>query len=145
RGKLDRTDVETDHVGERPISEYQRLLKQCDFTTLKYTGISFTLPFIYRRIICRRPARFKWLHDALEPLARAFPSLAMLTIFVCQKGIEPRYGAKVSALKRRQVARLSGHPQAFSISTHLTARERLLLLDLGRNLSGKNPVIVEIG
>src|SRR6266498_5010735 len=114
RGKLDRTDAETDHVGERPLVEYQRLLKQCDFTAQKSTGISFTVPFVYRRIICRRPATFKWLHDALEPLARAFPSLAMLAIFVCHKGSEPRKGAKVSAIDRMQVARLGGHTQAFS-------------------------------
>jgi SAM-dependent methyltransferase len=86
KGKLDRTDVETNHVGERPIFENERLLKQSDFRAVKCSGISFTLPFIYRRIICRSPAKFKWLHDAFEPLARAFPSLAMLTIFVCRKG-----------------------------------------------------------
>lgn len=145
KGNLDRTDIETNHVGERPLSEYQRLLSQCGFSTLKSIGVSFTIPFIYRRVICRHPAKFKWLHDALEPLARALPSLAMLTIFVCQKGSEPPRGDKISLFKRMQVARLSGHPRAFSIFTHLTARERLLLLDLSRNLSGDDPVIVEIG
>jgi glycosyltransferase involved in cell wall biosynthesis/SAM-dependent methyltransferase/predicted O-methyltransferase YrrM len=145
KGNLDRTDIETIHIGERPLSEYQRLLKQCGFSTLKYIGISFTLPFIYRRVICRRPAKFKWLHDLLEPLARAVPSLAMLTIFICQKGSEPPTGDKIPLFKRMQVARLSGQPQAFSILTHLTARERLLLLDLSRNLSEEDPVIVEIG
>jgi len=38
---------------------------------------------VYRRIICKRPAWFRWLHDLLEPLA--VPSLAMLNIFVCRK------------------------------------------------------------
>ncbi len=86
KGRLDRTDVETNHIGERPLWEYEQLLKQRGYSVLQRVGTSFTLPLIYRRIICRRPAKYRWVHDALEPLARAFPALAMVTIFVCQKG-----------------------------------------------------------
>jgi predicted O-methyltransferase YrrM len=46
--------------------------------------------------------------------------------------------------KWMQVIWLSGYPRIFSIFTHLTKQERLLLLNLSRNLSG-NPVIVEVG
>ena len=82
-GKLDRTDIETNHIGERPFLENRILLQKADFEIAKVKGITLTVPFLYRRIICRRPAWFRWLHDMLEPLA--VPSLAMLNIFVCRK------------------------------------------------------------
>jgi len=85
-GKLDRPDKETDHIGERPKGEYEELLKKTSFTLEKTIGITFTLPFVYRKVVCRNPAKFRWLHDSLEPLARLFPSLAMLAIFVCRRG-----------------------------------------------------------
>ena len=82
-GRLDRTDIETNHVGERPFLENRKLLQKADFEITKIKGITLTVPFLYRRIICRQPAWFRWLHDMLEPLA--VPSLAMLNIFVCRK------------------------------------------------------------
>lgn len=82
-GKLDRTDIETNHIGERPFLENRILLQKAGFKIDKIKGITLTVPFLYRRIICRRPAWFRWLHDILEPLAA--PSLAMLNIFVCRK------------------------------------------------------------
>ncbi|NJN67368.1 MAG: class I SAM-dependent methyltransferase [Chloroflexaceae bacterium] len=85
RGRLDRTDSEINHVGERPYWENVQLLTKSRFTIVRQTGITFTLPFIYRRVICKQPAKYRWLHDLLEPLARALPSFAMLNIFVCQK------------------------------------------------------------
>ena len=27
------------------------------------------MPFLYRRMICRHAARFRWLHDLFEPMA----------------------------------------------------------------------------
>jgi hypothetical protein len=89
RGMLDRTDVETNHVGERPLAEYEHLLASAGFLVLNRVGITLTLPCVYRRIICRHPARFRWLHDALEPLAKVLPSLAMLAVLVCKTGSEP--------------------------------------------------------
>jgi len=83
-GKLDRTDVETNHIGERPFAENRRLLHEAGFQIEEIKGVTLTVPFLYRRVICRWPARFRWLHDLLEPLA--VPSLAMLNIFVCGKG-----------------------------------------------------------
>lgn len=53
------------------------------FRIEKIEGITLTVPFLYRRVICRRPAWFRWLHDLLEPFA--MPSLAMLNIFVGRK------------------------------------------------------------
>jgi len=80
-GRLDRTDIETNHVGERPFAENRRLLQEAGFQIEEIKGVTLTVPFLYRRIICRRPARFRWLHDLLEPFALA--SLAMIDIFVC--------------------------------------------------------------
>lgn len=82
-GELDRTDVEINHVGERPFKENKLLLEKAGFKIIAVTGITLTVPFLYRRVICRWPARFRWLHDLLEPLA--MPSLAMLNIFFCRK------------------------------------------------------------
>jgi 2-polyprenyl-3-methyl-5-hydroxy-6-metoxy-1,4-benzoquinol methylase len=82
-GKLDRTDIETNHVGERPFLENLKLLQNAGFDIVTIKGITFTAPFLYRWVICQRPAWFRWLHDLLEPLA--IPSLAMINIFVCQK------------------------------------------------------------
>ena len=82
-GHLDRTDIETNHIGERPLAENRRLLQEAGFQVEQIKGVTLTVPFFYRRVICRWPARFRWLHDLLEPLA--VPSLAMLDIFVCRK------------------------------------------------------------
>jgi len=81
-GELDRSDIETNHVGERPIKENMRLLQEANFEIEKVKGITLTVPLLYRRIICRKPAKFRWLHDLLESFAT--PSLAMLNIFVCR-------------------------------------------------------------
>lgn len=82
-GQLDRTDIEVNHVGERPLKENLKLIKEADFLIDQIRGITLTVPFIYRHIICRRPSWFRWLHDLLEPVA--IPSLAMINIFVCRK------------------------------------------------------------
>jgi len=82
-GRLDRTDCEKDHIGERPFRENRTLLEDAGFRIEKIEGVTLTVPFLYRRIICRWPARLRWLHDMLEYLA--VPSLAMIDIFVCHK------------------------------------------------------------
>lgn len=81
-GQLDRTDIETNHIGERPFAENRRLLQVAGFQIEEVKGVTLTVPFLYRQIICRQPAWFRWLHDLLEPLA--VPSLAMLDIFICR-------------------------------------------------------------
>ena len=81
RGRLDRTDIETNHVAERPLWENERLIRKAGFEISDKTGITLTIPFVYRRVICRNPARFRWLHDLFEPVARRLPSLATLTVF----------------------------------------------------------------
>jgi ubiquinone/menaquinone biosynthesis C-methylase UbiE len=85
RGKLDRTDAETDHLGERPIWENQKLLEQHQFEIVQYSGLTFTLPIVYSRLIRTNPAKFRWLHDMFEPFARSFPSFAMFNYFICRK------------------------------------------------------------
>ena len=82
KGNLDRTDIETNHVGERPMKENIKLLQDAGFEIISKKGITLTVPILYRRIICRKPAWFRWLHDMFEPFA--VPSLAMLNIFVCR-------------------------------------------------------------
>lgn len=82
-GRLHRTDIEANHLGERPFSENAKLLQESGFYIVKIKGVTFTVPILYRWIICRRPSWFRWLHDLMEPLA--IPSLAMINIFVCQK------------------------------------------------------------
>lgn len=81
-GNLDRSDIETNHIGERPIKENIKLLQSAGFRIIKIKGITLTFPFVYRRIICRNPAKFRWFHNSLEPFA--IPSLAMLNIFLCE-------------------------------------------------------------
>lgn len=83
RGQLDRSDIETNHIGERPLCENRALIQQVGFQINQIKGVTLTVPYLYRRIICRCPARFRWLHDFMEPIAT--PSLAMINIFVCRK------------------------------------------------------------
>lgn len=82
-GELDRTDIEENHIGERPLKENIRLIENAGFLIDQIKGITLTVPFIYRQVVCRRPAWFRWLHDLMEPFA--IPSLAMINIFVCHK------------------------------------------------------------
>jgi SAM-dependent methyltransferase len=81
-GRLDRTDSELNHVGERPFEENALILKRNGFKIEEIKGVTLTVPWLYRSVICRNPARYRKLHEWLEPLAR--PSLAMLTFFRCR-------------------------------------------------------------
>ena len=83
RGELDRSDVETEHVGERTFGENRRQLVDAGFRVTRTTGITLTVPFLYRSVICRRPARMRWLHDLLQVVA--VPSLSMVNVFVCER------------------------------------------------------------
>lgn len=82
RGQLDRTDIEVNHPGERPLKENVNILKDAGFHILNIRGITLTLPFVYRCIICFKPAMFRWLHDALDIFA--IPHISMLNILVCE-------------------------------------------------------------
>jgi SAM-dependent methyltransferase len=81
RGRLDRTDDELNHIGERPVEENARILKDCGYKIEEIKGITLTVPWVYRNLICGNPAKYRGLHDWLEQFAR--PSLAMLTFFRC--------------------------------------------------------------
>jgi len=83
RGQLDRADNELDHPGERPVAEVERLLTAHGFTVDRRLGVTLTVPLLYRRLICRRPRKMRWLHDLLDPLARALPSLSLVVVFFC--------------------------------------------------------------
>ncbi|MGG6239888.1 class I SAM-dependent methyltransferase [Nodosilinea sp. AN01ver1] len=85
KGALDRTDHELDHPGERPYRENKALLQEAGFKINQCIGVTLTVPFLYRRLICRRAKQLRWLHDLLEPGARVLPSLAMIDFFTCQK------------------------------------------------------------
>jgi len=82
-GILDRTDTEINHIGERPFKENFRLLNAAGFGIEKIAGITMTMPFVYRRVICCWPAMFRWLHDLLDIMA--YPPLSMLNLFWCRK------------------------------------------------------------
>jgi len=84
-GQLDRADTEVEHPGERTMEEYRCLLASAGFFILRIRGITLTVPWVYRGLICRHAARLRWLHDALEPAARLIPSLALVTLFTCRK------------------------------------------------------------
>ena len=84
-GELDRTDIETNHVGERPHAENVRCLEASGFKVESCRGVTLTVPVIYRRLICRRAKKLRWLHDAFEPAARLFPQLSFLSFFICRK------------------------------------------------------------
>jgi len=83
RGRLDRTDSELNHPGERPYRENRRLFEDAGFELLEERGATLTLPFIYRHVICRWPKRLRWLHDSLQIFAS--PSLSMLTFQIWRK------------------------------------------------------------
>ncbi|MEJ2723826.1 MAG: methyltransferase domain-containing protein [Deltaproteobacteria bacterium] len=82
-GHLDRTDLDTNHIGERPYKENRHLIRTAGFQIVRTKGITLTVPLLYRGVICRRPAWFKWLHDLLDLFA--CPPLAMITLFFCRK------------------------------------------------------------
>lgn len=83
-GRLQRTDIEINHIGERPYWENHQILLENDFSIERKIGITLTIPIIYW-IITHRAAKLRWLHDLFEPLA--IPSLAMLTIFFCRSKV----------------------------------------------------------
>jgi len=82
KGILDRTASEIEHPGERPIWENIKLLKDAGFKIVAVKGITLTVPIVYRRIICKKPKRFKWLHDLLNNFA--IPSLAKYNIIISE-------------------------------------------------------------
>lgn len=144
RGMLDRTDIEINHAGERPLKEYRRLLQDGGFAITACVGITFTLPWVYRRLICRHASRLRWLHDLLESLARLLPSLSMLTVFVCRNADEEQTAAHITRRKRFKITKASGHAGIFSIYTHMTVPERVRLYKLASALPAQ-ATIVEIG
>jgi len=83
KGLLDRTDSEINHIGERPFAENRRMIENAGFIICQIKGLTLTVPVIYRRIFCRRPTWFRWLHDLFEPFA--VPSLSLINVFICQK------------------------------------------------------------
>ena len=85
RGRLDRTDSELDHPGERPLWENRRLIEEAGFRVSRVVGITLPLPFWYHRVFCRAPARWKRAHDLLEPLAMRYPTLALGNLFYARK------------------------------------------------------------
>ncbi len=80
-GRLDRTDSVVNHPGERPIRESVNMLLEAGFDIVERKGITLTVPWVHRRLICRHPARLRWLHDFLDRFA--VPSLAMIVLYRC--------------------------------------------------------------
>lgn len=82
KGRLDRTDVESNHPGERPLKENINLLLSNGFDVVSTKGITLTVPFLYHRVIARHAKRFRWLHDLLNVFA--LPSVAMINLIICR-------------------------------------------------------------
>ena len=80
-GELDRTDIEDNHPGERPFNENLRMLNENGYKVISATGITLTVPIIYRRLICRHAKRMRWLHDLLDIFSS--PPIAMVSVFSC--------------------------------------------------------------
>ncbi len=93
-GRLDRTDIETNHIGERPYWENRRLLTEAGFRIEKVKGVTLTVPFVYRKVICRRPAWFRWLHDLFQ--VAAVPSLSLIDIFICKNALSEGHPSDAS-------------------------------------------------
>jgi 2-polyprenyl-3-methyl-5-hydroxy-6-metoxy-1,4-benzoquinol methylase len=83
RGELVRADVEENHPGERPLRENIRLVRQAGFRAERIEGVTLPLPYIYRRLICRHPAKYTRLHNRLDRLAPA--SLCLITVLFCRR------------------------------------------------------------
>jgi len=82
RGELDRSDIEINHVSERPLNENKKVLMENGFIIEELKGITLTIPFIYRGVICKKPAQYRWLHDLLDYVA--IPKYSMLNMFKCR-------------------------------------------------------------
>jgi 2-polyprenyl-3-methyl-5-hydroxy-6-metoxy-1,4-benzoquinol methylase len=82
-GRFTRTDIEENHIGERPIYENKTLIKANGFAIEKQIGFTLTVPVVYTQIICKNPTTLMWLHNLLDHFA--IPSLAMLNFFTCKK------------------------------------------------------------
>ena len=78
-GRLDRTDIETNHVGERPIWENEKQLLNGGFRILKKEGCTLSLPLIYKNI---NAARHLWLHNFLNLISPI--TLKVYIIYLCQ-------------------------------------------------------------
>ena len=82
-GNLERSDSEVNHPGERPLAENLSLILDAGSKIDSINGITLTVPYLYRRIICRCQAWFRLLHDTLELLVE--PSLALVNSLFCRK------------------------------------------------------------
>jgi SAM-dependent methyltransferase len=81
-GRLDRSDSELNHPGERPYFENRDILKRYSFEIRHAKGITLTIPLVIK-FIRHYPRQLRWFHDLLELFA--LPSLALLTLFECVK------------------------------------------------------------
>ena len=81
------------------MRENARLIEEAGFTVSQVVGVTLTVPWLYRQVICKRATRWRWLHDACEPIARMAPSLAMLDVFFCQK---PQTSVREAVTRIRQ-------------------------------------------
>jgi SAM-dependent methyltransferase len=79
RGALVRTASVQKHPGDRPAAEYVSLAREVGFELLERRGIFPTIP-VLTRLIRRRPAQLRWLHDLLTRVA-PIPGWCFLNLF----------------------------------------------------------------
>jgi SAM-dependent methyltransferase len=81
-GRLDRSDLDLNHPGERPYSENREILIRNSLAVRRVKGITLTVPVLIK-FIKHFPRQLRWLHDVLDLFAPA--PLSMLNFFECVK------------------------------------------------------------
>lgn len=86
-GKLIRTSSIERHMGDRPIGEFLKLIKQSNLVIEKRKGIFPTLPFI-SLVTCLFPSKALPLHR-IENRLFAYPNWCIFNILLLKRGEKP--------------------------------------------------------
>ena len=82
-GKLTRTSAVERHPGDRPLAEYEELLRETGFRIESRRGIFPTLPLVFR-LVNRRPQTWGWMVGVLDAVL-PFPGLSFLVALQARK------------------------------------------------------------
>jgi hypothetical protein len=77
-GNLTRTSALGRHPGDRPVTEYLKLLQEAGFRPENRKGIFLTVPLLFK-LVNRHPARFGWLVNWLDWIL-PLPDLCFLNV-----------------------------------------------------------------
>ena len=82
-GKLTRTSAVERHPGDRPLAEYEELLRETGFRIESRRGIFPTLPLVFR-LVNRRPQTWGWMVGVLDAVL-PFPGLSGVVALQARK------------------------------------------------------------